>query len=412
VRQLLEALGAQDRLRWRRNRYLHALPGLTVQVPDEWPAFVEVLAERFPAERAGIHALFEELERCCRACVPEGGTLSFLRGEDPAQFRRRRQSARWLHAPFDALLRSHVATPLLRELLLRVGRYRTARVAALTVAEMAPLFAYYLEGGFYPDGGSQALPDLLVERIREGGGEVHLSTPVKAIPVEGGRATGVELASGERVAARAVLSNADARRTLLELLPADALPAELLRKARAAAPATSAFMVHLGLHPAPAIPAHAIFARAEQGPALSLWSPPDPSAASEGGASATLVVLEPQGEGEPWDRRAPGYANRKRALAGRLLEGAEQVVPGLRARIVFQEEASPPTFERYAWTSGGAIYGLEVGSWRPPARLPLGGMHLAGSGVFPGPGVEGAVVSGALAAAAIAAELGLPFRFA
>jgi hypothetical protein len=38
-------------------------------------------------------------------------------------------------------------------------------------------------------------------------------------------------------------------------------------------------------------------------------------------------------------------------------------------------------------------------------------MHLAGAGVFPGPGVEGAVVSGALAAAAIAGELGLPFRF-
>ncbi|HZN94017.1 MAG TPA: FAD-dependent oxidoreductase, partial [Myxococcales bacterium] len=73
--------------------------------------------------------------------------------------------------------------------------------------------------------------------------------------------------------------------------------------------------------------------------------------------------------------------------------------------------ASPATFARYAWTSDGAIYGLEVQGWRPPARLPVSGAYLAGAGVFPGPGVESAVLSGALAAAAIAEDLGVPFCF-
>ena len=411
VGQLLELLGARDRLSWRRVHYLHVLPGLTFQIPEGWDAFAEALARCFPGERDGIRALFEDLERCIDACIPDGGVLGFLRGGDAGASRRRRQSERWLVAPFDALLRTHVKDPTLREILLRPGRYRTSRVGALTVAEMAPLFGYFRHGGFYPEGGSQALPDLLVERIHASGGEVRLSTAVRAIAVEGGRAVGVELEGGERVAARAVLSNADARRTLLELLPEGTLPPEMVRRAREAVPSTSAFLVFLGLDPAPRLPASAIFARPERGEGISFWVPPDPTLATEGRAAATIIALVPHEEAPSWDRRAPGYGERKRALAERLLDTAEHVVPDLRSRIAFREEASPATFARYAWTSDGAIYGLEVQGWRPPARLPVSGAYLAGAGVFPGPGVESAVLSGALAAAAIAEDLGVPFCF-
>jgi len=412
VRQLLELLGVGERVKWRRTGYLHVQGERSFLVPGGWDAFAEALAEQFPEEQRGIRALFDELDRCYRACVPEGGVLGFLRGRDAAQSRRRRQSERWLAAPFDALLKTHVKAGPLRDILLRVGRYRTFRVGALTVGEMAPLFEYFRQGGFYPEGGSQALPDVLVERIRSAGGEVRLSAPVRAIRVEGGRAAGVELDGGEVVPARAVLSNADVRRTLLELVPEGALPAELVRRAREAVPATSAFMVFLGLEPAPRLPAPAVFVRPEPGEPVSFWIPPDPSLAPEGAAAATLIALVPQEEAGRWDRRAAGYGERKRAFAERLLDSAQHVVPDLRGRIVFREEASPATFTRYAWTSAGAIYGLEVGGWRPPLRLPVGGMYLAGAGVFPGPGVESVVVSGAMAAAAIAEDLEVPLCFA
>jgi phytoene dehydrogenase-like protein len=80
---------------------------------------------------------------------------------------------------------------------------------------------------------------------------------------------------------------------------------------------------------------------------------------------------------------------------------AEGALPNLRRHIVYRQDGSPATFARYAWTTGGAIYGPAVGQWRPPAKSPIDGLVLAGSGVFPGAGVEAVVISGTLAADAL-----------
>src|SRR5262249_59491364 len=52
------------------------------------------------------------------------------------------------------------------------------------------------------------------------------------IRCKGGRATGVVLADGSEIAADLVLSNADPKRTFLDLLPADTLPADVRERAR------------------------------------------------------------------------------------------------------------------------------------------------------------------------------------
>jgi phytoene dehydrogenase-like protein len=64
-----------------------------------------------------------------------------------------------------------------------------------------------------------------------------------------------------------------------------------------------------------------------------------------------------------------------------------RAIPDLARHIVYRQEGSPATFARYAWTTGGAIYGLAAGAWRPPAKSPVEGLVLAGAGAFPGAGV-------------------------
>ena len=54
-----------------------------------------------------------------------------------------------------------------------------------------------------------------------------------------------------------------------------------------------------------------------------------------------------------------------------------------------------------AWTTGGSIYGPTWDSFRPPLKSPIANLYLAGSGVWPGPGIEAVVISGVLAADAI-----------
>ena len=69
-----------------------------------------------------------------------------------------------------------------------------------------------------PVGGSGALAAALASSLAANGGTLHTSTRVDSILVERGRAIGVRTSTGDVVRARAVVSAADPRRTLLEWL--------------------------------------------------------------------------------------------------------------------------------------------------------------------------------------------------
>jgi phytoene dehydrogenase-like protein len=81
-------------------------------------------------------------------------------------------------------------------------------------------------------GGMGSLSEALARSIQEKGGEVRLKTSVKRIVVENGVATGVELKNGERLTARAVLSNLDKKTTFFELLGQEHLSESDIQKIR------------------------------------------------------------------------------------------------------------------------------------------------------------------------------------
>jgi phytoene dehydrogenase-like protein len=279
--------------------------------------------------------------------------------------------------------------------------YLSDNPKALTVAGMAPIFGFYFDGGFYPVGGSQVLADVLVEAIRDHGGEVRLRTAVSGIRVRGGRAVGVALADGRTERAEAVVSNADVRRTFLELVGPACLPRDFVRRVTSLGPSTSAFAVFLGVDYVPDIEPLTIQVADGRGLAIAVPSKVDASLAPPGHGSITLITLVSQEEAVGWDRKAPGYAARKRSAGDDLIALAEGALPGLRDHVIYRQEGTPATFARYAWTTAGSIYGLAAGQYRPPAKSPLEGLVLAGAGVFPGAGVEAAVISGTLAADAL-----------
>ncbi|HEX9684074.1 MAG TPA: NAD(P)/FAD-dependent oxidoreductase [Acidimicrobiales bacterium] len=73
-------------------------------------------------------------------------------------------------------------------------------------------------------GGTQKLADALTQRFGEMGGSIRTNAPVERILVDGGRTTGIRLASGEEVRARlGVMASCDARTALLRLLPEGSL---------------------------------------------------------------------------------------------------------------------------------------------------------------------------------------------
>ncbi len=412
----LQRLGVAESLDWRRLDHSYRLPGLAVDVPRDWRDYVALLGRLFPSDAAGFATLFAEIRAIYdgmqatgrdRGGIPGspgdvGAMLAFVR-EHPL-------AVRWMDRPFDELLARHIDDPEARRVIRALTGYVSDGRETLTCAQMVPLFGYYFHGGYYPVGGSGRLADALVEAIEARGGKVRLKTRVARILVEQGRAAGVELADGTRVMAGAVVSNADLKRTFLELVDPRQLPKDFVARLDAAEPAPSAFMVHLGVDYIPE-GRPAIHVHGENSVGVEILSHVDPSAAPPGHSTIGIIKLVTHAEAREWFpfeggddwkawRFSGEYEERKRALGDSLITAAETVLPGLSGHIVHRSEASPVTYARYDLASAGAIYGVARSARPRGAKSPIPGLVVAGAATH-GPGVEAVVISGASAAEAL-----------
>ena len=67
-------------------------------------------------------------------------------------------------------------------------------------------------------GGMGAITQAMAGAAADQGAEIRTDTPVARVVVEGGRAVGVRLEDGDVVRGRTVLSNADPKRSFLDLV--------------------------------------------------------------------------------------------------------------------------------------------------------------------------------------------------
>lgn len=400
VRRLLEHLDVDDRLDTVPIEHEYVLDGDRFRIPRGKAGVLESLAMRFPSEASGIAALLDEIEAMHAEMSSSTPDL-----EGPARLRELRRTRRWLGATYGSMVKTFARAPRLREILTALGFYVSHEpldVPAVTMA--AVLGGYWLEGGVAPAGGSRRLADALVHALRAAGGRLRLRSLVERIHVERGHVAGVTLASGERIDATTVVSNACLRKTWLELVDAssqlaaaDAAPIEEARVvATGLRPSTSAFMVFLGLDVVPAL-APISFLRAGRSVGIANPSIVDATLASAGCAAVTLTSLVPPDDAATWDRSAPDYLERRERTGDALIETASTLIPGLRDHIIVREDATPATFARYTRATGGAIYGM-IARESVTTTTTLPGLFVCGASVMPGPGIEAVVRSGERAA--------------
>jgi phytoene dehydrogenase-like protein len=223
-------------------------------------------------------------------------------------------------------------------------------------------------------GGADVIVRAMVSALHAGAGELRTGAEVTRIPAKGGRATGVELAGGERIEARrAVIANVHPRALYGPLLgsaaPADSERARMLR------PGPATMMIHLALDALPAWRADAElqqYAYVHLAPSLAQMS----LAYAE--AMAGLLPREPVlvvGQPTVFDasRAPPGkhvlwvqvrvlpavvrgdaaeligaasWDEIKEAYADRVLDIVERYAPGLRASVLGRCVLSPADLER------------------------------------------------------------------
>ena len=99
--------------------------------------------------------------------------------------------------------------------------------------------------GFYVvEGGMGSITRLMAEAVEEQGGEIRCDAPIVQVLVVDGAATGVRLASGEKIRADIVLSNADPKRTYRTLFAPEDLPTGLMNRVERLKTETGYFKFH------------------------------------------------------------------------------------------------------------------------------------------------------------------------
>ena len=274
-------------------------------------------------------------------------------------------------------------------------------------------------------GGMGRLTELMAEAAREAGAEIRLGAPVARVHTRDGRATGVELETGEEIPALRVLSNADPKRTFLRLCDPDDLPASFVGAVEAYRCTGTSMKINLGLGGLPMLaggsgttpqPYHtgvmeldpfltdmdAHQAEAQRGipadPAhIELCFPTvhDASLAPDGKHIMTVDV-----NSQPYRLADGDWDTMKEARADRVIAQIAEHFPTLPSMIEHRQVLSPLDLERVLGLTGGhALHGDmapdQLLFLRPVRgygdyRTPIRGLYLCGAGTHPGGGVTGA----------------------
>lgn len=301
----------------------------------------------------------------------------------------------------------------------------------------AMLVGHYMEGAYYPKGGSGNIPGSMVAALESYGGEIRLKTSVKRIMVEKGRAVGVELDSGETIRAKHVVSNAGAIRTFKHLLDPIDLPLYWRIRAELLKPSASSFCLFIGAKGSPediglgaenwwVYPTHDIdglYNTKNQWPVgkhepsyfVSSPSAKDPASkmAPDGHFTMDVVTLIDPKIFRAWmgtklNKRGDDYDQLKEELTEDLLGHLDRRMPGLKEKVVHVEGSTPLTNLHYGDYPQGSIYGLEKNFFQipplgPPVSGPIPGLYLTGADTL-GHGFGGAIAGGYAAASAILKE--------
>ena len=270
-----------------------------------------------------------------------------------------------------------------------------------------------------PKGGMGALCNALAKAASAAGATIRTATPVASILVEGDRACGVALESGETIAAHSVISSADPKTTFLRLLGPRHLDTGFVRRVNHIRSRGLAAKLHLALNRAPSFSVvgeaalrcrlliapslqhiehaynHAKYGEYSAAPVMEITVPTANDATL---APAGQHVLSAIVQYAPYVLKEGWHSGRQRFM-DTALDTLERFAPGLRGSIAGAELLTPADMEQEFRISGGHWHHGDLAfdqflMVRPVPgaaqyRTPLEGLFLCGAGCHPGGGVMG-----------------------
>jgi phytoene desaturase len=267
-------------------------------------------------------------------------------------------------------------------------------------------------GVWYPKGGTGSLVRGLVDLIHGHGNRVLCNTEVSRIEVDHGRATGVTLADGTRIAADVVISNADSAWTYRHLVAPEARRHWTDERIDRARYSMSLFVWYFGTKRRYEDVAHHtimlgpryrpllddIFRNKRLAEDFSLYlhrpTATDSSLAPAGHDGFYVLSPVPHLDADvDWTVEAEGYRRKIEAFL------SSTILPGLEHELVTSRMLTPLGFRDDLLSVKGAAFGMEPvllqsAYFRPHNESEdVEGLFLVGAGTHPGAGVPGVLSS-------------------
>ena len=277
-------------------------------------------------------------------------------------------------------------------------------------------------------GGMGAISAAMAGAARERGVEIRTQVPVSEVVVERGRATGVALANGEVVRARAVAAAVAPKLLFSRLVPEGAVDPALHARLKSIKSGSGSFRMNVALSELPQFTClkgkgeeNALGAGIVIGPTLDYLERAYLDARASGWSKEPVVemlipsmlddTLAPPGRHVaslfvqhvaphlPAPRSWADPAEKER-FADLVIETVTRYAPNFKASVLGRQILSPLDIEeRFGMMDGDIFHGAlsldQLFSMRPVLghadyRMPLPGLYLCASGAHPGGGVTGA----------------------
>ena len=256
------------------------------------------------------------------------------------------------------------------------------------------VFSNFMSKGVFTfQGGTDRLIGLMHAELRNRGVDVRIRAGVEAIQVSGRKVVGV-IANGRTIRARAVVSNANLKGTIFQLIGPEQFDADFIEQARAVRLNNSSTQVYMALRPgetvdeaacgdllfrstAPLFRTEALLSRNVTSRTYSFYYPK-----TRPGLDRYLIVSSTNARYQDWaEMDKETYRRSKQDLIDSTLDAASNYVPDIRRKLAWVECATPVTFARYTRHLEGASFGTKFEGLAVSRGLPqqIEGLYHAGS---------------------------------
>ncbi len=329
-----------------------------------------------------------------------------------------------------------------------LGKYSKLTLGDFAEKFKNPLLKQFFSGGFtdlsfmaiafslawmnsgnagYPVGGSPKLIGLIQERFESLGGKIRFASRVEKIIVEDGRAAGVLLDNGERLAADIVVSAADGCATIYNMLEGKYVDDKITGIYRTYKVFPSYVQISLGVdaglqHEPEAL--HLVLNREiEIDPQTRISALSirifhfDPTFAPQGKTAVTVFIATTNDE--YWrtlrESSRSRYDEEKNRIAREVIAVLEKRFPVIKGKIEALDAATPATVCRYTGNWRGSMEGWlmtpETGIRTLPAVLPmLRDFYMVGQWISPGGGLPAGLLTARAVSKTICRDNRLPWK--